>query len=69
MIMYYLRNLIYSSTQEPTKSSPVAPITPSQDELRTKLRFPLEKKPDAYKNINSSSIIIITDNGNLKYQP
>lgn len=28
----------------------------SQDELRSQLRNPIEKKPDGYKNVNSSAI-------------
>ena len=35
------------------------PIT-NQEQIRSQLRNPIEKKPDGYKNINTSQIQIIT---------
>jgi hypothetical protein len=45
--------------KKPRANSVAIPIT-SQDQIRSQLRNPKEKKPDAYKSINSSQIQIIT---------
>lgn len=65
--MYHLKNWL-GYTYAHTIATPTPVIPPTQDELRKELRFPLEKKPDAYKNINSSSIRVTnyTENRNLK---
>lgn len=48
------------NTSSANQASHIAiPIT-KQDDIRSQLRNPIEKKPDPYKNINSSQIRIIT---------
>lgn len=44
---------------KPRANSVAIPII-SQDQIQSQLRNPIEKKPDAYKSINSSQIQIIT---------
>jgi hypothetical protein len=44
---------------KPRANSVDIPII-SQDEIRSQLKNPIERKPDAYKSVNSSQIQIIT---------
>lgn len=53
----YIQYAYKTYTQKPEDNKPkiVIPIM-KQDELRSQLNSPIEKKPDAYKNSQSSSL-------------
>ena len=57
MLNYFYGNWNWNG--KPLANSVGIPIIP-QDEIRSQLRNPIERKPDSYKNLNSSQIQIIT---------
>lgn len=48
------------NTSNANQASNQAITLVKQDDIRSQLRNPIEKKPDGYKNTNSSQIKIIT---------